>query len=61
MTLREIAQELDNQCLSLEGDYLEQLYPYQQLLQRVQFIEKLIEDGLDLDDNFLISYIWKGG
>lgn len=60
MTLREIAQELDNHCLSLEGDYLEQLYPYQQLLQRVQFIEKLIEDGLDLDDNFVISYIWKG-
>jgi hypothetical protein len=60
MTLREIAQELENRCMSLEGDYLEQLYPYQQLLQRVQFIEELIEDGLDLDDNFLISCIWKG-
>ena len=55
MTLREILQGLE--C-SQGSDKYETAW--QELMNRIEFIEQLIEDGLNLDDEFVICYIWQG-
>lgn len=60
MTLNEIIEQLESCNYECEAGSLENNIAWIELKERKEFLEKLIEDGLDLDDNFVLSYIWKG-
>lgn len=60
MTLREIIEQLESCNYECEAGNLENNIAWQELEQRIEFIEKLLEYGLNLEDEFIISAIWKG-
>lgn len=61
MTLREIFNNIWKWKF-YDDDFQDfvKMREWQELEQRIEFIEKLIEDGLNLEDEFVISAIWKG-
>lgn len=62
MTLRELITTIDYFVFDKTNCELNlsNLDSFKELKSRIEFIEQLIEDDLDLDDNFVLSYIWKG-
>ena len=61
MTLREIIEQLESCNYECEAGSLERNIAFIELKERVEFIEGLIENGLNLEDEFAIGFIWNGG
>jgi len=60
MTLRKILEVLKKRHRYDQYNLI-QLQAWQELEERVSFLEMMVQNGLDLEDEFCWQIVWQGG